>query len=99
MALHLLHTMFSLFDEEGIWDASIARAYKNAYDIAIQNKDEPRARIFAKKTYDAKRLIEGDDSPSTMKMKRTAEGFSAEAPQGLSEAEFENWLWMLKGAA
>jgi hypothetical protein len=27
MALHLLHTMFGLFDDKGIWDAGIARVY------------------------------------------------------------------------
>jgi len=31
--------MFSLFDEEGIWDASIVRAYKDAYEIATENED------------------------------------------------------------
>jgi len=88
--------MFVLFDEEGIRDASIARAYKDAYDIATENEDNQRARIFAKRTYDARCLIEGDDSPVTMKMKKAAERlYAAEIPQGLSEAEFENWLWML----
>src|SRR6266566_5006331 len=54
------------------FNASIARAYKDAYDIAIQNGDESRARIFAERTYDARRLIEGDDSPVAMKMKRNS---------------------------
>lgn len=69
MALHLLHTMFGLFDEEGIWDASIAGAYKDAYEIATENEDESRARIFAERVFDARHLIEGDDSPVTVKMK------------------------------
>ena len=72
----------------------IPRAYKDAYDVAIESRDEPRARVFAERTYDARRLIEGDDSPVTMRMKRVAEGLSAEA-QGLSGVDFENWLWML----
>ena len=46
---HLLHTIFNLFDEEGIWDASIARAYKDAYEIATENEDESRARVFAER--------------------------------------------------
>jgi len=49
---------------------------------------------ITERTYDARRLIEGDDSPVTMKMKRVAEELSAEA-QGLSGVDFENWLWML----
>ncbi len=97
MALHLLHTMFSLFDEDGIWDASISRAYNDAYKIATENEDESRARVFAERAYDALRLIEGDDSPRTVKMKRAAEEVSAQTPQGMNEAEFENWLWMLDG--
>jgi len=70
MALHPLHTMFGLFDEGGIWDTSIARAYKDAYEIATENEDESRARIFAKRAYDAPRLIGGDDSPVTVKISR-----------------------------
>lgn len=96
-ALRLLHQMFGLFDE-GIWDARIARAYKGAYGIATENEDESRARVFAERRYDARRLIEGDDSPVTMKMKRSVEELSsAQAPQGMSETQFENWLWMLDG--
>lgn len=98
-ALHLLHTMFSLFDEEGIWDASISRAYKDAYEIATEDEDESRARIFAGRAYDALRLIEGDDSPATVKMKQAAEERSVQTPQGMNEAEFENWLWMLNGGS
>lgn len=95
-ALNLLYTMFSLFDEEGIWDARIARAYNDAYQIAVEGEDEARARIFAERGYNARRLIEGDDSPVTLKMKRRAEEISAQIPQGMSEAQFEIWLWMLK---
>ena len=94
-ALPLLHKNFDLFEKEGIWNGSIARAYKDAYDIAIESGDKPRARIFAERTYDARRLIEGDDSPVTIRMKRVAEGLSADAPQGLSGVDFDNWLWML----
>lgn len=87
--------MFGLFDEEGIWNASIARAYEDAYEIGTDNDDESRARVFARRAYDALRLIEGDDSSRTLKMKKASEKLSAQTPQGMSEAEFENWLWML----
>jgi hypothetical protein len=83
--------MFSLFEKEDIWDRSIARAYKDVYDIAIESGDKPRARVFAERTYDARRLIEGDDSPVTIRIKRVAEGLSTKA-QGLSGVDFENWL-------
>lgn len=96
-ALHLLHKMFGLFDDEGIWDARIARAYKDAYEIASKNEDESRARVFAERAYDARRVIEGDDSPVTVKIKQAAEKLSAQPPQGMNEAELEDWLWMLNG--
>jgi hypothetical protein len=86
--------MFSLFEKEDIWDRSIAQVYKDVYNIAIESRDEPRARVFAERTYDARRLIKGDNSPVTMRMKWVAEGLSTEA-LGLSRANFENWLWIL----
>jgi hypothetical protein len=92
--------MFRLFDEEGIWDASIARAYKDAYDIArcIENGGESRARVFAERTYAARCVAEGNDSPVAQKMKQAAEELSsAKMPQGMNDGEFENWLWMLDG--
>jgi hypothetical protein len=30
-----------------------------------------------------------------MKRKQAAEQHSTQPPQGMNEAEFENWLWML----
>lgn len=93
-ALQLLHKMLGLIEKEGIWDGTIARAYKDAYEIALKSGDVARARVFAERTYDARRVIEGDDSPVTMKMKRATERLSAEAPE-LSGDGFENWLWML----
>ena len=41
-----------------------------------ENEDESRARIFAERA----RLIEGDDSPVTMKMRQAAEELSAQTP-------------------
>jgi hypothetical protein len=46
-ALNLLRMIFGLFDKEGIWDGTITRAYKDAFNIATENDDAPRARIFA----------------------------------------------------
>lgn len=63
--------------EEGIWDASIARAYKDAYEITTEIGNGSRVRVFAEREYDARRLIEGDDSLVTVKMKRAAEELSA----------------------
>ena len=41
------------------------------------------------------RAYRQDDSPDTLKMKRKTEEISAQAPEGMSEAQFEIWLWML----
>lgn len=77
MALPLLHKLFSLFDEEGIWDASISRAQNDAYEIVIASGDVARA------------VIEGDDSPATAKMKRQAEECAKQTPQGMSKDVWE----------
>jgi hypothetical protein len=86
--------MFSLFKKEDIWDKSIAQAYKDAYKIAIESRDKQRARVFAERTYNTRRLIKGDDSPVTIEIKQIAKGLSTEA-QGLNRVAFKNWLWIL----
>lgn len=99
MKLHLIHIMFGLFEEEGIWDARIPRAYYDAYQIAIASGDKARARTFAKRAYAARAVIEGDDSPNTTKLKRLAEQPSEpinDGPPEMSEDELENWLWKEK---
>ncbi|KAJ5100809.1 SET domain-containing protein [Penicillium angulare] len=47
VALNILRIMFDLFEEEGIWDGRIARAYKDAFEIAMGQNDSPRAQVFA----------------------------------------------------
>jgi hypothetical protein len=47
--LHLVHMMFRLCEEEGIWDARIPRAYFDAFQIAIVSGDEARAKVFAER--------------------------------------------------
>jgi hypothetical protein len=92
-ALGIVHSLLDLFCEEGIWDGGTARAYNDAYKIAENSGDRPRARIFAERTWEARCVIDGVDSPLTMKMKRLVEKLSsAQTPQGMSETEFEKWL-------
>lgn len=71
MALNILQTILSLFNDEDILDARIARAYKDAYEVAMED-DKLRARVFP--------------GPATMKMKQAAEELSAQTPQGMTEA-------------
>jgi hypothetical protein len=107
IGLHLVHGMFRLFEEEGIWDASIPRAYYDAFQIAIANGDEARAKVFAERSYLAKTVIEGEDSPEAIRIKRLAErpaehwlyGMSMESQQEtnsrqqMDQDELEDWLW------
>jgi hypothetical protein len=80
--LHLVRTMLRLFEEEGIWDAGVPRVYYDAFQIAIANRDEARAKIFAERAYAARVIIEGDDSPQAAKLKRLAH-----------RPAFDDWLW------
>lgn len=47
-------------------------------------------KMFGLFQEDARCVIEGDDSPVTIGMKRAAEGLPADAPEGLGGVDFEN---------
>lgn len=108
LVLQLVYKMLRLFEEEDILDARLVRAYDDAFAAAIENGDEARAKIFAEKAYAIRVIIEGDDSPATMKIKRSAEqptksSWYIEARKSLHERDsppqpdsqgFEDWLWM-----
>lgn len=108
--LHLVRTMLQLLEEEGIWDAGVPRAYYDAFQIAIANGDEARAKIFAERSYAARVIIEGDDSPEAAKLKQLADRPTqhrlykayVESQQGISPPqemdglEFDDWLWREK---
>jgi hypothetical protein len=57
--LHLLREMFRLVREEDICDASISRAYYDAFQIAIGHGDKARAKVFAERAYMARMIVEG----------------------------------------
>ncbi|KAM0252572.1 hypothetical protein ACHAQJ_007655 [Trichoderma viride] len=106
-ALHLAHTMFRLFKAEGVWDARIPRAYYDAFQIAIANGDETRAKVFAERAHAVRVIIEGDDSPEVARSaqfinrpsKHMLFGIFANypekvnLPQKVDESAFEDWLW------
>jgi hypothetical protein len=108
--LHLVRTMFQLLEEEGVWDAGVPRAYYDAFQIAIANGDEARAKIFAERSYAARVIIEGDDSPEAAKLKQLADRPTqhrlykayvesqqgTSPPQEMDELEFDDWLWREK---
>jgi hypothetical protein len=65
----------------------------------MENDDAPRAWVFATRAYEARRMIEGEDSVKTMKMKRAANHLSPQPLGGLDNAKLEDWLWMVEDVA
>ena len=47
--LYLVRTILRLLEEEGVWDASVPRAYYDAFQIATANRDDARAKVFAER--------------------------------------------------
>ncbi|KAF6825592.1 hypothetical protein CPLU01_10170 [Colletotrichum plurivorum] len=102
------HEMKQLMEEEGIQDARVARLYYDAFQIAIANGDEARAKVFAERAYAMRVITEGYDSPDSAKMKAYGERPAAhrlsgtrmkwkqasdQVPRGLEDEAFEKWLW------
>ncbi|RDW64625.1 hypothetical protein BP6252_10276 [Coleophoma cylindrospora] len=111
-SLSQVHRLFELLEEEGICDIRIARACFNAFQIAAVVGDKARAKVFAERAYVARKVLSGDDNPTTIAFKHFAqrpvdhplygERFSCwddswEAPPGLFGEELENWLWNTDG--
>lgn len=102
------HEMKRLMDEEGIQDARVARLYYDAFQIAIANGDEARAKVFAERAYAVRVITEGHNSPDAARMKAFAERPAAhrlfgtrmkwkqtsdKVPRELEDEAFEKWLW------
>ena len=94
-ALHLVRSVLDLCQEEGIWDAGIARAYYDAYQIAVHFSDERRAKVYAQMAWEARCVAEGEASPTAMKMKRAVEERRDFQVPEINESRFEEWLWMV----
>jgi hypothetical protein len=56
--------------------------------------DEARAKVFAERVYAARTVIEGEDSPETMRLKRLAEHPAEHSLFGMSKrwTQFNNSL-------
>lgn len=85
-----------------------ARLYYDAFQINITHSDQARASVCAERACRARVTCEGGDGPETIRMERlmknptqhrnygaskrwrTTKGV---VPRGLSDAEFEGWLW------
>jgi hypothetical protein len=107
-ALTDVRSLLKLCAEEGIADASIPRAYYDAFQIATYNSDVARATVFAGRAATARAVMEGDDSPTVRNHRELARDPSKhpvsgsasrwatsanDIPSGLAAGEFESWLW------
>lgn len=107
-----VHRLFELLEEEGICDIRVARACFNALQIAAVVGDKARAKVFAERAYAARKVLAGDDNPTTIEFKHLAKqpvdyhlygkrmkcyDDSWEAPRGICGEELENWLWNTDG--
>jgi len=103
-----VYALLALLEAENITDASLPRAYYDAFQIAIAHGDQARAKVFAQRAYESRLCCEGEDSPLTIRMKslvvRPAEhrlfGTSTSwklsekmVPKTLEGEKFEAWLW------
>ena len=106
--LNNAHKLLALLKEENITDPRVARLWYDAFQIAIANGDEARAKLFAERAYAVRVIVEGEDSPDTALMKQYAARPAShrlygttmkwkqpimKIPQNLGEEEFEKWLW------
>ncbi|KAL8415027.1 hypothetical protein RB594_006018 [Gaeumannomyces avenae] len=107
-ALHNVRKLLKLFEEEGLQDASVSRAYYDAFQIAVAHGDRARARVFGERAAATRAIVEGDDSLTVRRMKDQASdptrhpsyGHSSRwqtsidnTPSSLSAEDFETWLW------
>jgi SET domain len=108
-ALARCRELLSLYEIEAITDPRVARVYYDAFQICITHGDEARASLFARKAYETRLYLEGEDSPDTQKMKsfmanpanHMAFGYSesweqskAAVPKNVNAQEFDRWLWL-----
>jgi hypothetical protein len=101
--------LLRLLEEEDVVDARIPRLYYDALQITIANGDQARAKVFADRAHTDRLVLEGDDSPETIRLKSFAadpaqhrlygtsmkwKQATGKIPRGLSDRAFEDWLWM-----
>ncbi len=107
-ALHDVRKLLRLCEEEGINDATIPRAYYDAFQIAIMNGDLARATVFVERAATTRAVLEGHDSPTVRRHRKLAKtpfqhashGCASQwktsindVPSGASAEAFSAWLW------
>jgi hypothetical protein len=103
--------LLEVLDEEYVGYAGIlnARVCYDAFQICIAHGDQARASVFAERSYEARVVCEGEDSPETQRMKafaqKPATHFSfgmcsmkwktsrAMIPKEMNQAQLQVWLF------
>ncbi|KAF2477434.1 SET domain-containing protein [Lindgomyces ingoldianus] len=95
-ALHNVRKLLALLDNEGFADASVPRAYYDAFQIAITHGDMARASIFAERAASNRIMERYAKDPS----EHSAYGYTGkwrtemvDIPSGLDKDAYEGWLW------
>jgi hypothetical protein len=73
-SLHACQLLLEVLDEEYGGYAGIlnARVYYDAFQVCIAHGDQARASVFAEKSYEARLVCEGENSPETQRLKDLA---------------------------
>jgi hypothetical protein len=64
------HALLLLLEEEGTADARIPRLCYDALQITVANGHQARTKVFAERAHAARVVLEGEDSPETIWLKR-----------------------------
>lgn len=109
-ALADCRALLELYAQEGIADTRIPRLYYDAFQICVMHADAARARVFARKSREARVLCEGEDGTEAGEMislienPQSHENYGATSkwktgvdnvPKNMEEEAFEKWLWRL----
>ncbi|CEI41784.1 hypothetical protein FVEN_g3769 [Fusarium venenatum] len=111
VSLDNCRSLLQILEEEFVngTTALVAKAYYDAFKIAIVHGDVARGAVFAERAYQVRLLCEGGDSPETQRLQSLAENpkvcrifgvysmrwktEKGKVPSELKGDEFENWLW------
>ncbi|KAI1381784.1 hypothetical protein F4677DRAFT_3952 [Hypoxylon crocopeplum] len=103
-----IRRLIELSGQEGIESLQVSSAWSMAFQIAVMVGDKARAKAFGERAYAVRKLLSGDDNPTTVSFKRLAErpvehslygtrmmcyDDNWEPPRNMGGEEFENWLW------
>ncbi|KAK2590067.1 hypothetical protein QQS21_012255 [Conoideocrella luteorostrata] len=80
-----IQRLLVLLKEEGISGTSGARAYYDAFQVAIMHSDTAHAREFANRAFFAQNIVEGLDSPEVQRLNKLAADPTQHASYGLSK--------------